>query len=438
VVFSDGTSKTIDIDEKFSDKSYIDSNRDNVLDANDATPLTGNVFGWTEDDGTYTLRKIDLMGAAHSTGYKDGKGDETREITNGAAYLQVGTYTYIVDEDTIFVDVDEKVAYTGFENVPDYKNGTETVKFWAIDNNDNKVLDVVFIYSGEASNTSKTYFYVVNTGDFETYSKNKEYKEWSVYIDGEATTLVLENTSNAHRAIINNGPGLYKVDRTNGSGIVTAVTASSGFDYDFQSVKSVGARSFAVGYTSEEQYTVNSDTLFVLATIDKKSDGVTNKDAVISIGSLSDLKDDADYTTTAVVVKAHSDNKIADLVYIKKVENGNGGNGGGNTSDYVVGSDASWITVSQSAKTITVTPVNNYDNIYNLVNALDKGYKSGNSYVDDASLTITVSRTNSLGNSVTIPQADWTLSSSRLANFSTLTLTVGNGTVSTDYTVIVK
>jgi hypothetical protein len=432
VVFSDGTSKTVDIDKKYSDGTKIDADNNGTITSSEANALVGDVFGWTEDDGTYTLRKIDAMGAGHSTGYKDGKGNETREITNGAAYLQVGTYTYIVDEDTIFVDVDEKVAYTGFENVPDYKNGTETVKFWAIDNNDNKVLDVVFIYSGEASNTSKTYFYVVNTGDFVTYSKNKTYKEWDVYIDGEATTLVLDPT--AHGSVIAGDIGLYKVDRTNGSGIVTEVSKVN-FSAN---APVVGSRSFALGTSSAEQYTVDSDTLFVLATIDRKSNGVDQKDAVITIGSLSDMKADTDYTTTAVVVKAHSDDKIADLVYIKKVENLGVGGGGGSTSDYVVGSDASWITVSQSAKTITVTPASNYDDIGDLVAALDKGYKSGSSYVDDASLTITVSRTNSLGNSVTIPQDDWTLSTSRLANFSTLTLTVGNGTEGTDYTVIVK
>ena len=73
------------------------------------------------------------------------------------------------------MDVDEKTLYTGFENVPDYRNGTGTdyVKFWAIDSTDDGVLDAVFIYGGVASNSNKTYFYVKDAGDFETYDKNK-------------------------------------------------------------------------------------------------------------------------------------------------------------------------------------------------------------------------------------------------------------------------
>ena len=77
-------------------------------------------------------------------------GAGTVTINNDAAYIKANGTSYIVDEQTAFVDVDEKTLYTGFENVPDYRNGTGTdyVKFWAIDSTDDGVLDAVFIYGG--------------------------------------------------------------------------------------------------------------------------------------------------------------------------------------------------------------------------------------------------------------------------------------------------
>ena len=52
-------------------------------------------------------------------------------------------------------------------------DATDPVKFWAIDKNSDGALDVVFVYSGEASNSNKTYFYVGDWEAYESYDKNK-------------------------------------------------------------------------------------------------------------------------------------------------------------------------------------------------------------------------------------------------------------------------
>lgn len=44
-------------------------------------------------------------------------GAGTVTINNDAAYIKANGTSYIVDEQTAFVDVDEKTLYTGFENV---------------------------------------------------------------------------------------------------------------------------------------------------------------------------------------------------------------------------------------------------------------------------------------------------------------------------------
>jgi hypothetical protein len=372
VIFSDGTSATVELDTNGIDSS----NNSAALSVSsghvklNGTNVDGQVFAWTEDDGVYTLRQLREFTTPYVSGYKDAVNDNStaesgQQIKNKAAYLNISGWDYIVDEDTAFVDVNDKVVYTGFDNVPDYTNGD--LRFFAVDSDNDLVLDVVFITAGTASNTSSTYFYLTNVGNFETYNKNKNYKEYNVYVDGEATTLVLDST--AHATVQAAGAGLYKVDKTNSSGIVKNVTFSGSFDYDFKTVVNVGSRSFSVGASSsQEQYTVDSDTLFVVATIDLKTDGST-KDAVVTIGSLSDLKADTDYNTSAVVVKAHSNNKIADLVYVQKVAV-NAPAGGGNSS-YTVSADTSLVSVS--GKTVTLSTTRNIT-IGDVANALKFKY----------------------------------------------------------------
>ena len=77
----------------------------------------------------------------------------------------------------------------------------------------------LFIYGGVASNSNKTYFYVADWEAYESYDKNKMYKEATVYVDGEKTTLIF--TADAHQEITTGKSGLYVVNRTNGSGVVT-------------------------------------------------------------------------------------------------------------------------------------------------------------------------------------------------------------------------
>ena len=230
-------------------------------------------------------------------------GAGTVTINNDAAYIKANGTSYIVDEQTAFVDVDEKTLYTGFENVPDYRNGTGTdyVKFWAIDSTDDGVLDAVFIYGGVASNSNKTYFYVKDAGDFETYDKNKTYKEHNVYVDGEPTAMVF--TQSAHNSV--NAKGVYCVETTNGDGIVTSVTY-------------IGTNTNGVqqAYTNDG---VNNDFYY-----DLKDNKSTYKAPSVGDGSLDDLKEDVkndgDYFTYVYVAKTSNDGKTADLIFIEQWE----------------------------------------------------------------------------------------------------------------------
>ncbi|UMM47120.1 S-layer homology domain-containing protein [Lawsonibacter asaccharolyticus] len=351
VVFTDGTAKTVEIDDEYvalsSSNTKFDTNNDGKIQDAEITAavnlLAGNVFAYTEDNGVYTLRQIVNMNATRpsTNRYKDTQdkaedtGAGTVTINNDAAYIKANGTSYIVDEQTAFVDVDEKTLYTGFENVPDYRNGTGTdyVKFWAIDSTDDGVLDAVFIYGGVASNSNKTYFYVKDAGDFETYDKNKTYKEHNVYVDGEPTAMVF--TQSAHNSV--NAKGVYCVETTNGDGIVTSVTyigtntngvqqayTNDGVNNDFYTVKAVGSRSFSLNDANQEQLTVNNETVYVLATYDLKDNKSTYKAPSVGDGSLDDLKEDVkndgDYFTYVYVAKTSNDGKTADLIFIEQWE----------------------------------------------------------------------------------------------------------------------
>ena len=343
VVFTDGTAKTVEIDDEYvalsSSNTKFDTDNDGKIQGAEITAavtlLAGNVFAYTEDNGVYTLRQIVNMNTTRpsTNRYKDTQdkaedtGAGTVTINNDAAYIKANGTSYIVDEQTAFVDVDEKTLYTGFENVPDYRNGTGTdyVKFWAIDSTDDGVLDAVFIYGGVASNSNKTYFYVKDAGDFETYDKNKTYKEHNVYVDGEPVAMVF--TQSAHNSVTDKG--VYCVETTNGDGIVTSVSyigtnANGVKDADFDTVKSVGSRSFSLNNANQDQLTVNNETVYVLATYDLKDNKSTYKAPSVGDGSLDDLKEDVkndgDYFTYVYVAKTSNDGKTADLIFIEQWE----------------------------------------------------------------------------------------------------------------------
>ena len=117
------------------------------------------------------------------------------------------------------------------------------MKFWAIDSTDDGVLDAVFIY-GVASNNNKTYFYVKDAGDFETYDKNKTYKG-AQRLRGRRAHCHSLHPERPHNVVNVNGKGVC-VETTNGDGIVTSVsfigTNNNGVkDTNFDTVKSVGS-----------------------------------------------------------------------------------------------------------------------------------------------------------------------------------------------------
>ena len=369
VTFADGSSEVVTIDDEWVDGNKIIghgvANANNIKNQYDAANpgLAGRAYGYSVSGDVYTLRQLAPIGTTEANrntignaynatmfrNYKDVARDVEQAyyagidatINNGVAYITVGGTRYIIDSNTQFVDVAEGVVYEGYENVPDYiSTETENVGFWAVDTRqDNGVLDVVFIYSGESSNDNKTYFYVTDNTEYETFDRDGMYKEQEVFIDGQRTTLIF--TQAAFNDV--NEEGLYVVERTNGNGDVTNVTFlggditvgnmfnryGDGAVLNFRAPKYVGANSFGLGDTDALQWVTNSDTIFVNVIYDLNSAETAYDEARVRVGDLKDMDKDDDYNTYVYVAKPNSSNDPAELVFIVDVEKMAGHGGGG-------------------------------------------------------------------------------------------------------------
>ena len=315
VVFADGTAATIEIDEVDGKDPIKEDWKDKDVEKQN------KVYAWTEADGVYSLRSVMTAGGDRDEdwgteekpwkpfeNYKDTQElFDNEAIYNDAAYITVAGDELIIDEDTAFVDVDAKVLYTGFEAVPDY----DPADFVAIDTTGDEIYELIFIVKGDPENADDTYFFVTDTDDFNTYNKNKNYREQVVYVDGEKGEMVFTKAAHADIAT----EGLYKVVKTNASGIVTAIEAVA-ID---NTVKTVGTRSFSLDPEAEGfkpvQYVIDADTVIITVVIDDKGDYTVGE------GTLKDMKDE-DYDIVVEVLEASNSKKTADLIYIVMTEIG--------------------------------------------------------------------------------------------------------------------
>ena len=334
--FADGVSKRITIDDEWVNGTKI--NKSDVEKMYTAGGLEGGAYAYTVSDDVYTLRQILDIDADRPTGtttadmmyrnYRDVADDVTAaddaQIENGVAYITVGGEKYIVDKNTQFVDVEEGTVYVGYENVPDYITTRDNVvEFWAIDTREtNGVLDVVFIYNGESSNDNKTYFYVPDENAYESYDRDGMYKGLECYIDGEDASL--DFTAAAFDEVRTNKVGLYVVNRTNADGYVTDCDyLGDGRDVNgrFNDVVSVGDGSFSLMVNNDRlQWTTNDETVFVTVTYDLKKNSYSYEDADVTVGKLSDMKQNETYDINAYVAKPSDSDDPAELVYIVREE----------------------------------------------------------------------------------------------------------------------
>ena len=214
VVLADGTKAKIDLKNDYVDVKggndyaikWVKANGQDFT-ANERiekvrTNIDKHVFAYTVNDkDEYTL--IETNHLCYDT--VDTQTTVTGvEIHNGKAYIEVGEDKIIVDRDTVFVDIDGKTAYTGYDEVPNVSDADIAYA------KDGRVAEIVFIVNGEKYDENSTYF-ILKKNDRESLNKDDDFWEYSeAYVNGEKQKVVV-----AYDALqkLDNGEWVKDVDK---------------------------------------------------------------------------------------------------------------------------------------------------------------------------------------------------------------------------------
>lgn len=257
------------------------------------------------------------------------------QIHNGKAYIEAGVNEIIVDRDTIFVDVDNNVAYTGYDEVPNVDNADIAYA------KDGRTAEVVFIVNGEIYDENSTYFMLAKK-DRESLNKDDDFWEYTqAYVDGQKQNVIvaydaLQKWDDAKGEWVkdedNEGKSLkvgvlYKAVKSDSDGYFTAIRPVELAD---EYVTEVANDAFWVtdnhSYAEKDwiKYDTDGETIFVVVeqTYDKKGnkdklviDDGNIDDMFVSVKANGDIVPDEDgyYSYVSVI---EEDEEYAELVYI--------------------------------------------------------------------------------------------------------------------------
>ena len=251
-----------DFDDDRAKLLFVDGSKDTVvLDSDSDTVAIGDIVTFdVDDDGVYTLTKIDAKNYAEKTG-KEVVEKGTPKVAGVTANSKT-VYTY-------FLDGKDTETYTGYKNAP---TADGTVKVYV---KDNKAVAVFVIADSDAVQSSSdklTYIAVKADADITNDGDNKYYS-FSAVVDGEVTTLDVKVGASGLAA--GDGVQVFKSYKTNKDGIVTSLTASDKGLTEVSKVK-VGDDVITLG---DEAFAYTDDVLVLFV-----------EDDEISIGDVSDIK----------------------------------------------------------------------------------------------------------------------------------------------------
>ena len=254
--------------------------------------------------------------------------------------------SFIVDEDTIFVDTINGVSYTGYSEVP---NIYATDMAYVVEDG---VAQIVFILDGDVYDENMTYFFLTDTKrESEKDDDGDNYWEYlNAYVDGKKSSVMV-----AYDALVNDlqvpladdddmrylRPGLlYRATKSfdeNGTQYMTEVeivasvypVVGNAFD-----VQSSANNAFSIFHDGNwRKYTTNNDTTYVL--VERNAKDVKAYEAALNAGTpytggfewsvipgkLANMDDKnlANYVDTYVTVAKATNDRVAELVYIYQI-----------------------------------------------------------------------------------------------------------------------
>lgn len=256
----------------------------------------------TNERGTYTLAYVDSVYDA-ATRYN---------IGNDKAYVDgIGDVEeFLVDKQTIFVDIKGGKSYIGYQNVPDY---TKAELAYVLDNT---VAEVVFVLD-YAEEMMGTYFILSSEKRESLKYDSKFYYEYvDAYINGEKVALTVSYDALSKDELLLQAGVLYKVTGTVDKEYITAVEIVE-MDADYVgTLHSVSDHAFRLRNESENilKFDTNDDTVFVMVEAVYDQNGSFKKWS-ISDANISDFSNIMNMTGYSVVVVQTAE-QTAELVYV--------------------------------------------------------------------------------------------------------------------------
>ena len=324
VVLTDATSVKVDLKEDLKkvpantgigDKiEWVDDNRDGLITSFDKTNIDERVWKYSvSDKGVYTLTYVEQ----EELGIPQKDGEYTAKIFNGKAYITDGNNDYIVDKQTVFVDMVNDKAYTGYNEVPNIEKAHLIVV-------GGKVADVVFILDGEIYDEDSTYFVLEKTTrESLKYDDDPYWNYTKAYVNGDKTGVIV-----AYDALTKDYTKLEAVTWANKLVYKAVKTIDEQYIQEVQiaaskvegKVTAVGDDAFWITDMKDTKHKFDCDeeTVFVTVEFDDKA-----KLTSISEGDLNDMDlDEDDYDVFVKVLKTSDNDEHADLVYIFTKEKG--------------------------------------------------------------------------------------------------------------------
>ena len=254
---------------------------------------------------------------------------DTVNINNGDAYVEGSTdeTDFIVDQDTIFVDTMNHVAYTGYDEVPDVVNAE--IKYVVEDG----VAAIVYIFDGEIYDANHIFFMLTSDSRVtKTYDGDKYWEYKDAYVDGHKQSMLIAtdalkvydtdtNTWVTNANVALEEGVLYEVMKTKDEQYRTEIRDYySNPDNTIENVVSVANDSFRIDSNTSsngQKYNTDADTIYVVRETKYDHWGFFDGYSVYE-GDLDDMYKGIDpddgMVTTVSVIKA--DGTYAELVYI--------------------------------------------------------------------------------------------------------------------------
>ena len=260
LLFADGTVKTVP-----TAKDYM---------TYDGKDLTNKIVTYREEDGVYTLKRVEANGADATVTAEGMDGTSSKDFTLKTDKATIGVKGAVVTSNSAsqFVTYDkaddEAAAYTGTKNSPSITatgaaNGKVDAYYYC---KNNKMVTVMFILCDDAiisGATNKTIFFARESRSNLISDKTGTYFKYNAVVNGEMMTVMVEDTCSGGDASDLNG--LYKSYTLNSKGVITGLTAYTGSEL-FASDKGENGsylKGDGIAKTSKD-YTVTLDTKNVL------------------------------------------------------------------------------------------------------------------------------------------------------------------------------